>query len=191
MPTSRATVLTCSANVPSVLGLLLMVSARAATSPWRRRSDVCHEIRVGNGVTTLTMPRTLRRQVRRHEIHVVGENPSTYRRTPGTRACPPSLPSHRLRGPPCHLFGERAHGVFRYVVEESCPQRNLAFAWTTSFCFRSPFADSGHDLTMPRTLGRQIAGHEFTLSVRFFRRPRHTHLGLSAEAASSHRERHG
>ena len=57
-PTSRATFVTCSANVASVSVMLLMVSASAATSPLASTVSFWRRLPFATAVTTLTMPRT-------------------------------------------------------------------------------------------------------------------------------------
>ena len=57
-PTSRATVVTWSAKVASVSVMLLIVSARAATSPLALTVSFCVRSPLATAVTTLTMPRT-------------------------------------------------------------------------------------------------------------------------------------
>jgi hypothetical protein len=49
---------TCSANVASVLVMLLIVSASAATSPFASTVSFCRRLPSATAVTTLTMPRT-------------------------------------------------------------------------------------------------------------------------------------
>ena len=57
-PTSRATLMTCSAKVASVSVMLLMVSASAATSPLACTVSFWRRLPSATAVTTLTMPRT-------------------------------------------------------------------------------------------------------------------------------------
>ena len=58
MPTSRATLVTWSANVDSVSVMLLIVSASAAISPLASTTIFCLRSPSATAVTTLTMPRT-------------------------------------------------------------------------------------------------------------------------------------
>ena len=71
-PTSRATVLTCSAKVLSVSVMLLMVSASAATSPWHRRR-ISVQVAVGDRGHDFDDAAHLGGQVAGHEVDVVGE----------------------------------------------------------------------------------------------------------------------
>ena len=58
-PTVRATLVTCSAKMPSVLVMLLSVSASAAISPLASTpTSFCDRSPLATAVTTLTMPRT-------------------------------------------------------------------------------------------------------------------------------------
>src|SRR6202050_1130705 len=91
-PTSRATLVTCSAKVASVSVMLLIVSARAATSPLASTVSFWRRLPAATEVTTLTMPETwsvrlaamtLTESVRSFQVPA----------TPCTRAWPPSLPS--------------------------------------------------------------------------------------------------
>ncbi len=92
MPTSRATVDTCWAKVPSVSVMLLMVSASAATSPFASTTSFWVRSPLATAVTTLTMPRTwvVRLRAIRFTLSVRSFHVPA---TPGTRAWPPSLPS--------------------------------------------------------------------------------------------------
>ena len=91
-PTSRATVVTWSANVASVPVMLLMVSARAATSPLEATVRFCLRSPSATAVTTLTMPRTCSVRLAAITLTVSVES-FQVPATPGTKAWPPSLPS--------------------------------------------------------------------------------------------------
>ncbi len=58
MPTSRATVVTCSAKVRNVSVIALMVSASAAISPFAATTSRFVRSPVATAVTTSTIPRT-------------------------------------------------------------------------------------------------------------------------------------
>ena len=58
MPTSRATLVTCSAKTRSVSVMSLMVSASAAISPFASSASFCFRSPLATAVTTLAMPRT-------------------------------------------------------------------------------------------------------------------------------------
>ena len=91
-PTSRATVVTCSANVASVSVMLLMVSARAAISPLASTVSLCLRSPLATAVTTRAMPRTW--SVRLPAIELTLSVKSFHvPATPCTAAWPPSLPS--------------------------------------------------------------------------------------------------
>ena len=57
-PTSRATVVTWSANVASVSVMLLIVSASAAISPFASTVSFCFRSPFATAVTTFAIPRT-------------------------------------------------------------------------------------------------------------------------------------
>jgi hypothetical protein len=91
-PTSRATLVTWSANVASVLVMLLIVSARAATSPFDLTVRFCVRSPPATAVTTLTMPRTCSVRLAAMTF-TVSVRSFHVPATPGTTAWPPSLPS--------------------------------------------------------------------------------------------------
>src|SRR5581483_5767487 len=71
-PTSRATVVTCSANVASVSVMLLMVSASAATSPFDLTARFCL-VAVGDRGHHFDDAAHLFGQVGGHHVHGVGQ----------------------------------------------------------------------------------------------------------------------
>ncbi len=92
MPTVRATLVTCSAKMPSVFVMLLSVSARAAISPLASSTRRWRRSPLATEVTTFTMPRTW--VVRLDAIWLTLSVRSFHTPdTPGTSAWPPSLPS--------------------------------------------------------------------------------------------------
>ncbi len=91
-PTSRATVVTCSAKVASVWIMPLMVSARAAISPLASTERLFLRSPLATAVTTFAMPRTW--SVRLPAIEFTESVRSFHvPETPSTFAWPPSLPS--------------------------------------------------------------------------------------------------
>ena len=72
-PTSRATVVTWSANVASVSIMPLIVSASAAISPLASTVSLRVRSPLATAVTTFAMPRTWLVRLRGHRVHVVGE----------------------------------------------------------------------------------------------------------------------
>ena len=91
-PTVRATSVTCSAKMPSVSVMLLMVSASAAISPLASTFSRCDRSPLATAVTTRAMPRTcvvrfdaMKLTLSVRSFHVPA--------TPFTSAWPPSLPS--------------------------------------------------------------------------------------------------
>ncbi len=91
-PTSRATVVTCSANVASVSIMLLIVSASAAISPFASTVSFCLRSPLATAVTTFAMPRTWSVRLPAMEFT---ESVRSFHvpETPSTTAWPPSLPS--------------------------------------------------------------------------------------------------
>ncbi len=91
-PTSRATVVTWSAKIASVSVMLLMVSARAAISPFASTVSFCFRSPFATAVTTLAMPRTceVRLPAMKFTLSVRSfHTPDTAR----TSAWPPRRPS--------------------------------------------------------------------------------------------------
>ena len=72
-PTSRATVVTSSAKVASVLVMLLMVSASAATSPFEAIVRFCFRSPLATAVDHLDDAAHLLGEVGRHHVHGVGQ----------------------------------------------------------------------------------------------------------------------
>ena len=73
MPTSRATVVTCSANVRRVSVMSLIVSASVGDLALGHEHELLGEVAVGDRGHDLADAAHLIGQVRRHEVHVVGE----------------------------------------------------------------------------------------------------------------------
>ena len=91
-PTSRATVVTWSANVASVSIISLIVSANSAISPLASTVSLRFRSPLATAVTTFAIPRTwpVRLLAMKFTLSVRSfQVPAT----PGTSACPPSLPS--------------------------------------------------------------------------------------------------
>ncbi len=91
-PTSRATEVTWSAKVASVPVMSLIVSARAATSPFDFTVRLCFRLPSATAVTTFTMPRTCSVRFKAMTF-TVSVRSFHVPATPCTSACPPSLPS--------------------------------------------------------------------------------------------------
>ena len=91
-PTSRATVVTCSAKVASVSVMLLMVSASAAISPLASTVSLCLRSPLATAVTTRAMPRTWSVRLPAMEL-TLSVKSFQVPATPCTAAWPPSLPS--------------------------------------------------------------------------------------------------
>ena len=93
MPTSRATLVTWSAKVARVSIIPLIVSARAAISPFASTPiSFWDRSPFATAVTTLTMPRTCVVRLRAMKFTLSVRSFQTPE-TPFTSACPPSLPS--------------------------------------------------------------------------------------------------
>ena len=90
-PTSRATVVTWSANVASVSIMPLIVSASAAISPLASTVSLLLQVAVGDRGHDLRDAAHLVGQVAGHEVHVVGQvlprAGDALHLRPGRRAC--------------------------------------------------------------------------------------------------------
>src|ERR1700704_5284105 len=96
--------------------MLLIVSARAATSPLAFTVNFCVSSPSATAVTTLTIPRTC--SVRLDAMTLTVSVRSFHvPATPGTCACPPSLPSvptpRHLRGEGVELVDHRVDRVLQ------------------------------------------------------------------------------
>ena len=171
IPTSRATVVTWSANVRSVSVIALIVSASAATSPLASRTNFCFKSPLATAVTTLHDAAHLLRQVRGHEVDVVGQvlpRAGDARHVGLTAELSFDTDLARDRR---HLVGESAERV-RHVVDRFGERRHLAFALRgRTSALRSPLATAVTTLTMPRTCLVRFEAMKFTLSVRSFHVP--------------------
>src|ERR1700721_237502 len=115
--------------------MLLMVSASAATSPLAFTVSFCVSSPFATAVTTLTMPRTC--SVRLAAITLtLSVRSFQVPATPGTSACPPTLPSvptsrapralaRSLAPPAGHFCGKRAQ-LFDHGVECFLELQDLA-----------------------------------------------------------------
>ena len=91
-PTSRATVVTWSANVASVSIMLLIVFASSAISPFASTVSLRRRSPFATAVTTIAMPRTWLVRFAAMKL-TFSVRPRHVPETPWTCAWPPSLPS--------------------------------------------------------------------------------------------------
>ena len=169
-PTSRATVVTCSANVASVAVMLLIVSASAATSPFDSTVRRWRSSPFATLVTTLTMPRTwfvrfaamtLTLSVRSFQVPA----------TPGTMAWPPSLPSVPTSRATRVTSAAKPFSWSTIVLTVFLSARISPLTSTVILRDRSPRAMAVATSAMLRTWPVRLPAIEFTLSVRSFQVP--------------------
>ena len=165
MPTSRATPVTCSANVRSVSVMSLIVSASAATSPLASTVTFCVRSPLATAVVTCAIWRTW--SVRFAAITFTESVRS--RHVPaalGTSAWPPSTPSvPTSRATPVTCSANvRSVSVMSLIVSASAATSPLAS--TVTFCVRSPLATAVVTCAIWRTWSVRLDAITFTDSVR-------------------------
>ena len=92
MPTSRATVVTCSEKMASVSIMPLMVSASSSISPLASSTSLRFRLPLATSVTTLAMPRTWLVRLSAMKL-TLSVRSFQVPPTPCTSAWPPSFPS--------------------------------------------------------------------------------------------------
>ncbi len=169
-PTSRATVVTCSAKVASVSVMLLMVSARAAISPFASTVSLSLRSPFATAVTTLAIPRTW--EVRFDAIEFTLSVRSFHTPdTPGTSACPPrrpSVPTSRATRV-TSAANDRSWSTIVLMVDLS--SSTSPFTSTVIFLERSPACTAFVTSAMLRTCEVRLPAMKFTDSVRSFHVP--------------------
>jgi hypothetical protein len=149
-PTSRATEVTCSANVARVSIMLLIVSARAATSPFASTVSFCLRSPSATAVTTFAMPRTW--SVRFEAIEFTESVKSFHvPATPGTSAWPPSRPSVPTSRATRVTSEANDRSWSTIVLMVFLSSRISPFTSTVIFFERSPFATAVVTSAMFRT----------------------------------------
>jgi hypothetical protein len=149
-PTSRATEVTCSANVARVSIMLLIVSARAATSPFASTVNFCLRSPSATAVTTFAMPRTW--SVRFEAIEFTESVKSFHvPATPGTSAWPPSRPSVPTSRATRVTSEANDRSWSTIVLMVFLSSRISPFTSTVIFFERSPFATAVVTSAMFRT----------------------------------------
>ena len=182
-PTSRATVVTCSANIASVSVMLLIVSASAATSPLAITVSFCFRSPLATAVTTFTIPRTwsvrfaamtLTLSVRSFQVPA----------TPGTCAWPPSLPSVPTSRATRVTSAANAFSWSTMVLMVFLSSRISPFTSTVILRDKSPRATAVVTSAILRTCAVRLVAIAFTESVRSFQVPGHAwHDRLPAQLA--------
>ncbi len=169
-PTSRATVVTCSANVARVAVMLLIVSASAATSPFDSIVRLCRSSPFATAVTTLTMPRTWLVRFAAMTL-TLSVRSSQVPATPGTIAWPPSLPSVPTSRATRVTSAAKPFSWSTIVLTVFFRARISPFTSTVILRDRSPRAMAVATSAMLRTWPVRLPAIELTLSVRSFQVP--------------------
>ncbi len=169
-PTSRATVLTCSAKVDSVSVMPLMVPASAATSPLASISSFWRRSPLATAVTTLAMPRTWVVRLRAMWLTLSVRFFHTPA-TPWTSACPPRSPSVPTSRATRVTSDANELSWSTIVLTVSLSSSSSPFTLTVILRDRSPRATAVVTSAMLRTWLVRFDAIELTLSVRSFHTP--------------------
>ena len=180
-PTSRATVVTWSANVASVSIMLLIVVVSAAISPFASTLSFCCRSPFATAVTTLAMPRTW---LVRLPAMKFTESVRSFHvpATPCTSAWPPSWPSVPTSRATrvTSEANERSWSTIVLIVFLS--SRISPFTSTVIFFDRSPVATAFVTSAMLRTWPGQVRRHRVHRLGQVLPRSGDTlHVGLAAE----------
>ena len=150
VPTSRATLVTCSANLPSVSVIELIVSASAATSPFA--STVIFWLRSPLAIAVVTTATFRTWSVRLFAIRFTFSVRSRHvPETPSTSAWPPSLPSVPTSRATRVTSSAKLESWSTIVLMVFFSSRISPRASTVIFCDRSPFATAVVTVAMFRT----------------------------------------
>src|SRR6202158_2474379 len=169
-PTSRATLVTWSANTARVSVMLLMVSASSAISPLASRVSLPFRLPLATAVTTRAMPRTW--SVRLLPI-VLTLSVRSFQTppTPFTLAWPPSLPSVPTSRATRVTSPANALSWSTMVLMVFFSSRISPRTSTVIFFDRSPLATAVVTSAMLRTWLVRLPAMKLTLSVRSFQTP--------------------
>ena len=150
--------------------MLLMVSARAATSPFDFTVRFCFRSPSATAVTTLTMPRTCSVRLAAMKF-TVSVRSFQVPATPGTCACPPSLPSVPTSRATRVTSPAKAFSWSTMVLMVFLSSRISPLTSTVILRDRSPRATAVVTSAMLRTCVVRLAASRLTLSVRSFQVP--------------------
>ena len=161
--------------------MLLIVSASAATSPLASRTNFWFEIAVGDRGHDFHDTAHLLGQVRRHEVHVVGEifprsGDAGHFGLGAQFSFDTDFASDRG-----HLIGEGAKRV-GHVVDRFGESRHFAFGFENKFLIQVTVSDRGHDFHDTAHLLGEIRRHEVHVVGEIFPSARDAvHIGLTAQ----------
>ena len=150
--------------------MLLIVSARAATSPLACTVNRWVRLPLATAVTTFTIPRTcsVRFEAMKFTLSVRSRHVPP---APGTSACPPRLPSVPTSRATRVTSPAKALSWSTIVLMVFFSSRSSPFTSTVILRLRSPPAMAVATSAMLRTWPVKFEAIEFTLSVRSFHVP--------------------
>ena len=169
-PTSRATVVTCSAKVASVSVMLLIVSASAAISPFASTVSFCFRSPLATAVTTLAIPRTCEVRLPAMKLTLSVRSFQTPE-TPRTSAWPPSFPSVPTSRATRVTSAAKELSWSTIVLTVFLSSRISPLTSTSIFFERSPFATAVVTSAMFLTWEVRLPAMKFTDSVKSFHVP--------------------
>ena len=130
--------------------MLLMVSASAATSPWAFTVSLGLRSPLATAVTTFTIPRTCSVRLAAMTL-TLSVRSFQVPATPGTFACPPSLPSVPTSRATRVTSAAKALSWSTMVLMVFLSSKISPFTSTVIFCERSPLATAVVTKAMFRT----------------------------------------
>ena len=169
-PTSRATLVTCSAKMASVSIMPLMVSASAAISPFASTVSFCFRSPSATAVTTFAIPRTCPVKLPAMKF-TLSVKSFQVPDTPCTCAWPPRRPSVPTSRATRVTSAANELNWSTMVLMVSFNSRISPFTSTVIFFDKSPLATAVVTFAMLRTCAVRLLAMEFTLSVKSFQVP--------------------
>ncbi|CAM5653976.1 hypothetical protein SALBM135S_08801 [Streptomyces alboniger] len=170
MPTSRATLVTCSAKDESWSTIVLMVVLSSRISPRASMSIFLVRSPLAIAVVTIAMLRTC--PVRLEAMPFTDSVRSFHvPDTPGTRAWPPRMPSVPTSRATRVTSSANELSVVTMVLTVSASCATSPRASTVTFLVRSPLATAAETWEMLRTWPVRLFAIRLTLSLRSFQVP--------------------
>ena len=157
-PTSRATVVTCSAKVASVSVISLIVSASAAISPLASTTSLRFRSPLATAVTTLAIPRTWPVRLPAIAVDAVGQVLPDARHAPHLRLAAELPLGADLAGDAGHFRGEAVELV-DHRVDRVLELEDLPLHVDGDLLREVAVGDGGGDLGDVAHLVGEVAGH--------------------------------
>ena len=165
MPTSRATRVTSSANADSWSTIVLIVSLSSRISPRASTVIFCDRSPRATAVATWAIERTWAVRLPAMKFTDVVRSRHVPA-TPGTCACPPSMPSVPTSRATRVTSSANEDSVSTIVLIVDLSSRISPRASTEIFCVRSPFATAVVTSAIARTWAVRLPAMKFTDLVR-------------------------